>query len=147
MNAVEQDLGQDAAPEHPAIRSHENFFALFGGPLAWFLQLIACFALAAQPCFFNGERDVAPQLSAHSTSAAMIALMIIACAVALLATLISWRAYSRTEEANIDLPPAIELVSRRTRFLSLWGILLGAGSALVTASTAVTFSVLPRCAG
>jgi hypothetical protein len=147
MNAIEQGVGHDAAPEQPAQRVRGSFFALFGGPLAWFLQLIAGFAFASNPCFSNGERDVVPHLSADSTSAAMIALMIIACAVALLATLISWRRYSRTAEQNTDLPPVVELGSRRTRFLSLWGIFLGGGSVIVTALTAVAFFVLPRCAG
>jgi hypothetical protein len=147
MNAIEQGFGHDAAPEHSAQRVHGSFFALFGGPLAWFLQLNAGFALASKPCFFNGERDVVPHASADSTSAAMVALLIIACAVALLATLISWRTYSRTGAQNTDLPPVVELGGRRTRFLSLWGIFLGGGSVIVTALTAVAFFVLPRCAG
>jgi hypothetical protein len=128
--------------------SYESFFAVFGGPLAWFLQLNAGFALASQPCFQNGERTVVPHLAADWTWAAIIASMITACAIALLATLISWRAYARTEDrAAGDQRHTIKIGSERARFLALWGIFLGAGSTLATASTAVAVIVLPQCAG
>jgi hypothetical protein len=148
MNAIDQPLSHDPAPKRPAMRLHESFFALFGGPMAWFAQLNAGFALASQPCFLNGERTLVPPWAADWTWPSMIALMIIACTVALLSTLIAWRAYARTDdEAADDHCHIIEAGNGRMRFLALWGILLGAGSALATASTAVAFFVLPRCAG
>jgi hypothetical protein len=135
LNAVvHPKSSRQSSPKRHAMASYESFFALFGGPLAWFLQLNAGFALASQPCFQNGERTAVPHLGADWTWPAMIASMIIACAIALLATLLSWRAYARTEDG-------------RARFLALWGIFLGAGSTLATASTAVAVIVLPQCAG
>jgi hypothetical protein len=129
-------------------RRHESFFALFGGPLAWFIQLNVGFALASQPCFSGGERTVVPHFTPDWTWASMIGVTVIACAVALLAALISLRVYSRTEgEAAGDHRHMLEVGSGRTRFLALWGVLLAAGAALAIALTAVAFFVLPRCAG
>jgi hypothetical protein len=126
--------------------SYKSFFALFGGPLAWFLQLNAGFALASQPCFQNGERSAVPHLATDWTWSALIASMIIACGIALLATLISWRAYARIQDESGGHPP-MKIGSGNARFLALWGIFLGAGSTLVTASAVVAISVLPLCVG
>jgi hypothetical protein len=148
MNARDPHLSRDPAPKRPAIQLHQSFFALFGGPLAWFAQLNAGFALASQPCFLNGERTLVPHWSADCTWPSMIALMSIACMIALLSMLISWRAYARTDDEGADDHcRVIEAGNGRMRFLALWGIFLGAGSALATASTAVAFFVLPRCGG
>jgi hypothetical protein len=148
MNVIGQHSTHHPAPERPAMRLHESFFALFGGPLAWFVQLNVGYALASQPCFFDGERSAVAHLKTDWTWPSMIVLMIIACTIALLAMLISWRAYVRTGgEAAHDPRHIVGAGNRRTRFLALWGIFLGAGSALATASTAVAFFVLPRCAG
>jgi Na+-driven multidrug efflux pump len=120
------------------MRLHESFFALFGGPLAWFIQLTASFALVSQMCLRGGER----------TWTAMIAVTVAACLIALLATLVSWRAYARTKDEKAgDHRHVLEVGSGRTRFLALWGVMLGAGSAMAIALTAVAFFVLPRCAG
>jgi hypothetical protein len=75
-------------------------------------------------------------------------LIAAACAIALSAMLVSWRAYKRTEDEGVgDHRHVMEVGSGRTRFLALWGVYLSAGSALVTVLTAVAFVVLPRCAG
>jgi hypothetical protein len=60
------------AIDHP---KSSHFFALFGGPLAWFLQLNAGFALASQPCFQNGERTGMPHLAADWTGPAISATL------------------------------------------------------------------------
>jgi hypothetical protein len=45
------------APQAGQVKLHETFFALFGGPIAWFLQLCAGFALSSEPCFVDGMRS------------------------------------------------------------------------------------------
>jgi hypothetical protein len=60
--------------------------------------------------------------------------------------LTAWRAYRRTKPENggdLDL----EIGVGRSHFLALWGICMGAGSALFIIVTAAAFFVLPRCAG
>lgn len=141
-----QHLSRHPAPKRDALRPHEGFFALFGGPVAWFIQLNAGFALASQPCFIEGTRVL--DLPHDATRAVMLSLIAAACAVALIAMAVSWRAYKRTEDESAgDHRHLLEVGSGRTRFLALWGVYLSAGSALVTLMTAMAFIVLPRCAG
>jgi hypothetical protein len=126
----------------PAAPSHAPtwliLFAVFGGPLAWFLQLNADFALASNPCFFDNERSAVPHLSEDWTWSAMVGIALAATVIALAASLLAWRAYRSANQEN---------VSGRTRFLASWGISLGAGSALLILLMALAFFVLPRCAG
>jgi hypothetical protein len=145
MNAANQPLSHHPAPKRNALRLRESFFALFGGPLAWFVQLNVSFALASQSCFLNGERIAAFSVSPGWTRPSMIALTSMACVIALLSAHISWRAYRRTDDKSggDDLP---DMAAGRSRFLALWGVALGAGFALATALTAIAFLV-PRCAG
>jgi hypothetical protein len=140
-------LNHHSVPKRDVMRLRKTFFALFGGPLAWFVQLNVCFALASQPCFFNGERTAAFAERADWTRPSMIASTIIACAIALLSTLISWRAYRCAENASDgDSRPVLEVGAGSRRFLALWGMALGAGFALATILAAIAF-VVPRCAG
>jgi predicted histidine transporter YuiF (NhaC family) len=121
---------------------------VLGGPLAWYLQLCSGYALASQPCFRDGLRMAAPLRTAQWTWPAMILIMIAAMVVALLALLVSWRTFQRTRtEASGDAAHLSEVGSGRTRYLALWGVLLGAAFALATAISAVAFMTLPRCAG
>jgi hypothetical protein len=134
-------------PVLPIPRS-QIFFLLFGGPLAWFLQLNAGFALATQPCFLDSQRFPAPRSSLVWSWPAMIGILIAALAIALLSTVAAWRAYQRTKaESSGDHLHLMEIGAGRNRFLALWGICFGAGSAVVIIMTLVAFFVLPRCAG
>jgi hypothetical protein len=147
MTAADRYSSHHPAPKRNALRSQKSFFALFGGPLAWFVQLNVSFALASQPCFLHGERIATLAAAADWTRPLMIALTMIAGVIALLSALISWRAYQRIEdEGDGDPRRGIEVGTERRRFLALWGIALGAGFALATAFTAIAFFV-PRCAG
>jgi amino acid transporter len=78
----------------------------------------------------------------------MVALLIAGVLVALLAFSVSWRTYARTRKETVgDYRHLIEVGSGRTRFLALWGMLLGAGFAVATSLTAVAFFLVPRCDG
>jgi hypothetical protein len=117
-----------------------TLFALAGGPLAWFVQLCAGYALATWPCFPADHRRLVPQNGYTWTFPLMVALLIAGVVVALLAFGVSWRTYARTrDETGGD--------DGRTRFLALWGMLLGAGFAVATSLTAVAFLLVPRCDG
>jgi hypothetical protein len=126
----------------------QSLFGLFGGPLAWYLQLCAGYALASQPCFRGGLGVTAPLRTEQWTWPAMILAMLTAVAVALLALLVSWRTFVRTRaEGSGGVTHMIEAGDSRTQFLALWGVLLGAAFALAAAISAVAFITLPRCAG
>lgn len=133
--------------QRPALSSALILFAVFGGPLAWFLQLNACFALASNPCFIDDERIVA-RLANQATSPFIIIIAVAAGAVALAALLTSRRACRLTERARLSEHRApLQTAAGRNRFLALWGMCFSFGSVLLIALTAVAFFVLPRCAG
>jgi hypothetical protein len=148
MSADHSSLSHHPAPQRREFAARSAVFGLIGGPMAWFLQLCAGYALASGPCFADGERHAAPSAAYAWTWPAMVALMGVGVAVALAALWVSWRAFARTrDEAGGDHHHLMEVGAGRTRFLALWGMLLGAGFALATAVTAVAFAMLPRCAG
>lgn len=122
-----------------------EFFGVVGGPLAWFSQFCAGYALASWPCFPKAERSLVPLTGYNWTWPAMIAVLIAGVIVALCAFLVSLRGYRRSAGATDRAEPVDDRGSRR-HFLALWGMVLGAGFALATVITAVAFIVLPRCA-
>ena len=148
MTNSDHSVSRRSAPHAHRVKWHENWFGLFGGPLAWYLQLCAGYALASQPCFRAGYRVPAPVPALQWTWSAMILAMLAAVAVAVLSLLASWRTLRRTrEEAPEGSTLWSEAGTGRTRFLALWGVLLGSAFALAAATTAVAFILLPRCAG
>jgi hypothetical protein len=141
-------LSQHPAPLRHQVSRSEALFGTFGGPLAWFIQLCAGYALATWPCFPQDHRRLLPQSGYAWSFPLMIALLIAGVLVALAACLVSWRTYARTrDEAGGDHRQLIEVGAGRTRFLALWGMLLGAGFAVATSLTAVAFLLVPRCDG
>lgn len=147
MNLSERVV--DPTPlRHAAIPPYQIFFLLFAGPLAWFLQLNALFALATQPCFLDNQRFAAPRANLDWSSPAMVGILVAALAIALLSALAAWRVYQHTKtECSGDHLHLMEVGGGRNRFLALWGICFGAGSAAVIVMTLFAFLVLPRCAG
>jgi hypothetical protein len=141
----------DAPPMHrsPAPRSRalsgESVFGLIGGPLAWYGQLCAGYALASWPCFAKDQRSLAPLPGYAWTAHAMITLLIAGVVIALAAFIVSARAFARARQASADA--ATNSDGGRQRFLALWGMWLGASFAIATLMTAIAFVVLPRCAG
>lgn len=147
MSAASQSTAQHPAPKAGAMRLTESFFAVFAGPIMWFLQLTLGFALVTEPCFNAGEPAAAPGL-VDRTHAAALGLIALAWVVSLVAAWVAWRAYQRTEDEGYgDHRQVMEVGTGRTRFLALWGVILGIGSAVATSFTAVAFMVLPRCGG
>jgi hypothetical protein len=147
MSATPQSTTQHPAPKAGAMRLTESFFAVFAGPIMWFLQLTMGFALVTEPCFNAGEPAAVPGLVNRMHTAAL-GLVVLAWAVSLVAAWVAWRAYQRTEdEGHGDHRHVMEVGTGRTRFLALWGVILGIGSAVATSFTAVALFVLPRCGG
>ena len=130
------------------ISLHESFFGLFGGPLAWYLQLNAGYALASEPCCRDGIRLVTPTAPLQWTMPAMVLLTIAAFVVALLSLLVSWRVLVRAKtEAHGEPGHVSEAAAERVHFLALWGVILAATFASASAITGAIFIALPRCAG
>jgi hypothetical protein len=67
--------------------------------------------------------------------------------VALGAMSLSWRTHERAREAAASAQSGIDPAVERAAFLSLWGLILGGGSALAAGLTAIALNMLPRCGG
>jgi hypothetical protein len=135
-------------PRERAGRRHESFFALFAGPLAWVVQLYSGYALASQACYPGSERRLTLPAHLGWTRATIAIVMIAACLVSLLALASSLRSYRRSAaEMRGDAAELIHGGAQRTCFLSLWGIIFGAGAAVGTLLTLLAYFVLPQCAG
>lgn len=148
MSADHRALSHHPAPHRYRVASASIAFGVLGGPLAWFVQVCAGYALASAPCFADAQRKAQPLAHLRWTWPAMIALLIGCVGVALAAFAVSYRSYARTcDESGGDQHHLMEVGAGRTRFLALWGLLLGAGFAVATALTAVAIVVLPRCSG
>ena len=141
-------MSHHPAPHRDRVTFIELAFGVAGGPLAWFAQLNAGYALASWPCFPQDQRMASPLEGYAWSGAAMVAVMIAAVCIALLAIGISWRAFQRTrDEGSGDHGHLMEVGTGRTRFLAFWGVVLGIGFTLATLLTGIAFVVLPRCAG
>ena len=132
------------APDRDKVASREIAMALVGGPLAWIIQLCGGFAAMTMACFEGGERTVWPIVG----EGAVILLSLITFCVALAATWLSWRLYVRTrEETEGDHAHLVEIGAGRTRFLALWGLVLGAGFTVTIVFNALALLLVPTCAG
>ncbi|MGA8707084.1 MAG: hypothetical protein WB646_08870 [Steroidobacteraceae bacterium] len=148
MSADHAALGQHPAPQRARVTAANAAFGVVAGPAAWFIEVCGGYALASAPCYSRAQRGLAPLANLSWTWPAMIALLVVCVLVALSALVVAARTFERTRgESGGDHRLLMEVGAGRTRFLALWGMLLGAGFAVATAATAVAFVVLPRCAG
>jgi hypothetical protein len=148
MTADHASLSHHPAPHRDKVSGIESLFGLLGGPLAWFVQLCAGYIMASWPCFPLEQHRIVPQSGYTWTGEAIVVVSIAAIVVALAAFVVSRRTFNRTrDESRGGHQGLLEVGSGRTRFLALWGMVLGAGFAIATAMTTIAFFVLPRCAG
>jgi hypothetical protein len=148
MTADHTSLSHHPAPHRERALPAEGLFGLLGGPLAWFIQLCAGYAMASWPCFPSDEHRLLPPSGYAWTWSAMLAVSVAAVVTALAAFLVSRRIYNRTRNEDAGgHQPLLEVGAGRTRFLALWGMVFGAGFAAAAAMNTVAFFLLPRCAG
>jgi len=141
-------LRHHPAPHRERVATAAAAFGLLAGPLAWFTQICAGYALASWPCFPGDQRREAPLVRFAWTSSALTWVLIITTVVAVAAFLVAWGSFRRTrDEGGGSYRHAMEIGSGRTRFLALWGMALSGGFAIATLMTAAGMVLLPRCAG
>ncbi len=150
MSATEptrRDPPEELQRSRPGRARH--VFGLAGGPAAWFVQLCLGDLLASGPCFRGVQRHLAPPSSLAWTTPTMPALMVLCALIALVACWVSWSRYRHVPApaAPSDRGGLPDTHAGSTRFLALWGMVLGAGFCVATLLTAVAFLTLPRCAG
>ncbi|MBN9505810.1 MAG: hypothetical protein J0I69_07255 [Altererythrobacter sp.] len=109
---------------HPAslrrrVGKRAALFAVYGAPLAWFVQFCAAFAFNTSPCFDAGER-LFSRPGLHPW-AAIISVLCLAVALAALWLGLVHLRRTREEEPGGERG-LIETGQGRTRFLAIWAI-------------------------
>jgi hypothetical protein len=121
------------------LQSGAALFGLIGGPLAWFIQLDAGYALASWPCFPKDHRLALPLAGFAWTWPAMIVVLVASVLVGLAALWVSWR--------NLRRSGGEQTHGGRKQFLALWGVFLGGGFAMASVASSIALIALPRCGG
>lgn len=138
----------DPAPYAAKLSTGLAFFMLFGGPIAWFAQLCGSVWLLGWPCFPMMDRYAQPMPNYGWTRAGALGLLAICLLISLIAGYVSLAKLRavRHEKAgrHADL---IEIGHGRTRFIAMWGVILGFGFALAILLTIVPFLAVSRCVG
>ena len=148
MTAEPGSLTNHPVLHHDPVSAFQSAFGLLGGPGAWFAQLCAGYAMASWPCFPREEHRVLPEAGYAWTWTAIVAVSVVAIGISFAAFAVSRRTYERVQsESRGGHQHLVDVGSGRTRFLALWGMVLGASFAVATAMTLIAFFVLPRCAG
>jgi hypothetical protein len=133
---------------HPAPHRHQVPLlvlgaALFAAPTIWGLRLVLNYALASYFCFPGSVRyDAIPGW----TWPTLLGVDVLAIAVAVIAAVVSWRNWQRTREEAAAGGPLIEIGEGRTRFLSLWGLMVGIGFAVAGVFDLLALWIVPVCA-
>ncbi|MDB5669336.1 MAG: hypothetical protein JWO25_295 [Alphaproteobacteria bacterium] len=148
MSQGPESLSHHPAPDAHKLSSARAFFILFGGPLAWFVQFNLGVILSGWPCYPSDRRLAAPPPDYEWTRAGAMAVLVLALLVAIAAGASAQIMLRRVrDEAEGGHAELAEIGHGRTRFIALWGIALGYGSAVAAALTLVAFLLVPRCAG
>ena len=115
-------------------------FGVIGGPLAWFIQLLAGYAMASGSCFLHDQRLITPGRSFAWTHAGMVAVLLLCTLVALAAFWVSWQHLLRPSDR-------ISAGAARARFIVTWAWCLAPDFVSPPGLTGVGIRLLPRCAG
>lgn len=136
------------APKSDELSSARTTFLLTTGPLAWLAQLAIGYGLLSWPCFPLDLRLDAP-LPGYEGTRAVALLLLLACAVLAAASgIVAWRTLRAVmDEKQGDHRHLIHIGHGRTRFVALWGVILGFGFSIATLATLAGFALVPRCAG
>jgi hypothetical protein len=142
MTGEHHGMSHHPAPQRDRVAVWETTLGLGGGPLAWILQLAAGYAIVVAPCYTGPDREAAGQASLWA-----IALYLFCLALALAGGLVSLIVYRRTRrEVEGSAGDLLEAGHGRTRFLALWGSLLGFGFAGVILVNGIALVGVPPCA-
>ena len=148
MSRDPESLSHHPAPHAERLSTGMAWFMLFGGPLAWLVQLSIGYMLVSWPCFPSGDKLAAPLAGYGWTGSAALIALFLAVVVAAAAGYTSWgklrEVRDEKEGGHADL---MDVGHGRTRFVALWGAFLGGGFAVTTLVTLLGFVLVPRCLG
>jgi hypothetical protein len=132
------------APQRSRVSLVMLAIGLVGAPLAWSVQIVVGFAIAAYACYPQRMSLAAPVLA--GLKGQLAALSIAAIVLAAICTFVAWRSWSRTrgEQAG-DHHALLEHGEGRTRFMAMCGLLTSAGFLIVLLFTSVVLVFVQPC--
>ena len=132
------------APQRGAVSSGALWFALFGAPAAWSVQLLVSYALSSHSCFPRRVPLTAPTLEALPAWELGVAVAALVVALAAGGVAIhAWRATRAEGEGSEHR--LLETGEGRTRFMAFAGVLVSGLFALGVVLNLITPILLPAC--
>jgi hypothetical protein len=132
------------APHRDRVRLAGLIGALFLPPLAWSLHLVANYSVAVRSCYPDGAPQVSPSLD--KLWLILIIVDVVSLVISATAAAMAYRNWtaSARELAETD-SPMVETGEGRTRFLAIWGLLIGIGFFVAVGFDLVGLWILPIC--
>ncbi|KRB86563.1 hypothetical protein ASE00_07695 [Sphingomonas sp. Root710] len=138
-------LSHHPAPHADKLAAPLTAFILMAGPLAWLTQLTAGFAMTSWACFPGDIRWAEPK---PGYPLAAVGVSIICALIAAASGLVAWRKFAEVkQEMSGGTRHLADIGHGRTRFVALWGVILGATFTVTILVTLVAFVLVPPCAG
>ncbi len=144
-------MTSDAIPgtKHPApargkVSLWSLFFSLAAPPLAWSFQSIAGYGISSEACYPGDTPRTVPIFSGMWDL--LLILNVAAIVIGVIAISVAYRNWNTTRgETDGDSQNLIERGEGRTRFIAMWGLLLGSGFVLATVFSSVALLISPQC--
>jgi len=138
----------DPSPQRARVGLAILLFGLIGAPGAWFVQLVASYAVASHACFpYMLPHHDAPQAWPEIWYG-LLAINIVALCTALICALTSYKSWNMTHEEQAgNSTDLMEIGEGRTRFIALCGVILGLGFFVAILFDSVALFAVPPCVG
>ncbi|MBV9115702.1 MAG: hypothetical protein JOY67_23055 [Hyphomicrobiales bacterium] len=134
------------APHRKRVRLLALIFPILAPSFAWSAHLVVNFALSSHACYPDGVPLRSPASGLGWLWSLLLIIDLAGIIIGLVSALIAWRTYRLTAQEMAETgPPLAEIGEGRTRFLALWGVLIGVGFSAATFFDFVGLWVLPLC--
>jgi hypothetical protein len=134
---------------HPAPHRHNIgliwlLVAICAPPAAWSLHLIVNFLSASRACYPDGAPQSTPAV--HWLWILLIVVDMGSLAISACAAVIAYRSWQLSADEMAEHSSAmVETGEGRTRFLAIWGLLIGVGFFIAVIFDFVGLWILPIC--
>jgi len=137
------DAAHPAPHRNRAVKA-ELAFASLAPPLAWSTHLVVNYAFASLACYPDGTLRTSPLFK--RLWPLLIAVDVASLLMSAIAVIIAYRIWQATsQEMRETGSPLGETGEGRTRFLAIWGILIGCGFFIAVLFDFVGLWILPLC--
>jgi hypothetical protein len=132
------------APQRARVGAAALAIALAGAPLAWSIQIVVGYAIAAYACYPQRMSLAAPVIDGLKGQLTMLSLAAIL--LAAICTLVGYRSWRATRgEQGGDHHALLEHGEGRTRFMAMCGLVTSAGFLVVLLFTSVVLVLVQPC--